>query len=558
MRRLLFVTFALLFLLGTAGAASAQGHIIIFNNNAPNVGFNDPAPAAPVGGNTGTTRGQQRLNVFNRAAAIWEAKLLPKTDIHVLSDFAALGPNVLGSAGTLFVFANFPGAELLNTWYPSALANQLAGVDLQPCPPGPLTFACFDIQARFSSQFDFYLGFDNNDGPGQADLLAVVLHELGHGLGFANFVNETTGTLLQNLPDVYSEYTLDVQTNKIWNDMTNAERQASAINVRKVSWSGITVNKDVPAVLAPGEPSLVVLSPAALGAFPIGTASFGAPLNAAGVSGDVVVGLDAADLAGPSTTDGCSPLTNAGAVVGKIALLDRGTCGFVVKVKNAQDAGAKAVLIADNVQSSPPAGLGGTDPAITITSARVALSDGNAIKAALTSVGSVTVKLSLDMSILAGTDRVKHLMMLAAFNPVIGGSSISHFEGVAFPNQLMEPAINPDLTSSVEPPQDLTLSLLTDIGWFSDNDGVPDGVDACLRSDIRPTVVIGDCNSGVANRMFTDGCSMSDVLARCAVGARNHGDYVSCVAQTTNEFKNIGAIDGSGKGAIQSCAAKKK
>ncbi len=553
MRRLLSITFALLFVLGIAGTASAQGRIIIFNNNAPNVGLNDPTPATPVGGNPGTTLGQQRLNVFNRAAAIWEAKLLPKTDVHILASFAALGPNVLGSAGTLFVFANFPGAELPNTWYPAALANQLAGVDLQPCPPGPLSIQCFDIQTRFSTQFNFYLGFDNNDGPGQADLLAVALHELGHGLGFANFVNELTGTLFLDLRDVYSQYTLDVQTNKIWNAMTNAERQASAINVRKVSWSGITVNQDVPAVLAPGEPSVVVLSPAALGALALGTASFGAPLTATGISGNVVVGLDSVG----ASTDGCTPLTNAAAVAGKIALMDRGVCTFTTKVKNAQNAGAIAVLIADNVAGSPPPGLGGADPTITITSGRITLADGNAIKAALAS-GGVSVKMSLDLSVLAGTDRVKGLMMLAALDPVALGSSISHFEAVAFPNQLMEPAINVDLTSSIEPPKDLTLSLMRDIGWFSDKDGVPDGADSCPGSDIRPTVVLGSCDSGVTNRMFTDGCSMTDVLARCAVGARNHGAYVSCVAQTTNAFRDIGAIDGNGKGAIQSCAAKNK
>jgi hypothetical protein len=557
MKRLVNIVAALAFLLAAAGTASAQGHIVIFNNNAPNVGFNDPTPVAPVGGNPGTTLGQQRLNVFAHAAAIWEAKLHPTTDIVVLSSFANLGANVLGSAGTLFVFANFPGAELPGTWYHSALANQLAGVDLQPCPPGPLTINCFDIQARFSNQFNFYLGFDNNEAASQADLLVVVLHELGHGLGFANFVDETSGTLFLNLPDIYSQYTVDVTTDKIWNVMTDAERKASAINVRKVSWNGLEVNRHAPDILAPGEPSVVVQSPASLGAFPLGDASFGAPLNATGVTGDVVVGLDDANAGGPSTTDGCTALTNGAAVAGKIALLDRGTCVFVVKVKNAQNAGAKAVLIADNVQSSPPAGLGGADPTIVITSGRIALSDGNAVKAAL-AAGPVTVTMGLDQSVLAGTDRVQHRMMLAAFNPVISGSSISHFEGVAFPNQLMEPAINPDLTSSVAPPQDMTASLLTDIGWFSDHDGVPDGADSCLGSDIRPTVVIGGCDSGVTNVVFQTGCSISDHLARCVVAGQNHGAYVSCIAHTTNILKGAGVITGRNQGSIQSCAAKNK
>ena len=79
-------------------SAFAQGHIIIVNANAPGVGFNDPTPAAPVGGNTGTTLGEQRLNVFAFAANIWEQTLQPRTDIFVIAQFAPLGPNVLGCA----------------------------------------------------------------------------------------------------------------------------------------------------------------------------------------------------------------------------------------------------------------------------------------------------------------------------------------------------------------------------------------------------------------------------------------------------------------------------
>ena len=249
-RHLIGLTIAAL--VGVSGSASAQGHIIIFNNNAPGVGFNDPTPAAPVGGNPGMTLGQQRINVFLRAASIWEGKLHPKQDIRVLADFRALGANVLGSAGAIQIFANSPGAELPNTWYPVALAKHLANTDLNPCGT-PLTITCFDIQARFATTFNFYMGFDNNEGPGQQDLLVVILHELAHGLGFANFVNVSNGTRPANLPDVYSEYTLDVTRNQVWNLMTNAERQASAINVRHVSWSGVNVNGSVPQVLKPGE-----------------------------------------------------------------------------------------------------------------------------------------------------------------------------------------------------------------------------------------------------------------------------------------------------------------
>ena len=56
-------------------AARAAASIVIVNNNAPGVGFNDPTPVAAVGGNSGTTLGQQRLNAFQHAADIWGATI---------------------------------------------------------------------------------------------------------------------------------------------------------------------------------------------------------------------------------------------------------------------------------------------------------------------------------------------------------------------------------------------------------------------------------------------------------------------------------------------------
>jgi hypothetical protein len=91
----------------------------------------------------------------------------------------------------------------------------------------------------------------------------------------------------------------------------------------------------------------------------------------------VAVGQDGVGV----PTDACEPLTAASAteVFGKIALVDRGTCGFTIKVKNAQDAGAIAVLVADNTPATPPAGPGGVDPSVTIASALVTQATGNAI-----------------------------------------------------------------------------------------------------------------------------------------------------------------------------------
>src|ERR1700687_2496468 len=133
-----------------------------------------------------------------------------------------------------------------------------------------------------------------------------------------------------------------------------------------------------------GEPAPIVTvnTPAAIaGNYLAAGATFGPALTPGGITGNVVIATDAANPSGPSTTDGCTALTNAAAVAGNIALIDRGTCGFIVKVKNAQNAGAIAVIIADNAPGTPPAGLGGTDPTITIPSVRVTLADGNKLKA---------------------------------------------------------------------------------------------------------------------------------------------------------------------------------
>ena len=543
--------------LGGISTALAAGRIIVVNGNLPGIGFNDPTPAAPIGGNPGTTLGEQRMNVFQFAADTWTAVLNPSVDIYVWARFVPLAAGVLGSAGPIDVERGFPGAEYPDLWYHAALANHLRGSDPTPHDPTFLPNAADasnpsdEINARFSTNFAFYMGLDNNEEsvPGSNDLLVVVLHEMGHGLGFSNLVNEADGSQFLGFGDLYSEYTLDVVANQKWNAMTPEQRAASALNLRKVSWTGLNVKKDVPKVLSRGEPFLRANKPA-LGVFLFGTAGFGAPLTATGVTGDLVLGDDG--VADPGTSDGCTPLTNA--VTGKIVLLDRGVCTFVIKVKNAQDAGAIGVVIADNAAGGPPPGLAGADPTIVIPSGRVTLADGNTLKANLAS--GVNVTLGLDQSILAGTDRVKKLMLLATFNPVQLGSSISHFDPVASRNQLMEPAINSDLTASVTPPEDLTTSLFTDIGWYSDADGVPDGKDSCIGSDIRPKVMLGRCDAHAANDLMTDGCSVSDRLEECTDPRLDR--YVACIAKKSDELARKKVITRREEVGILFCAIQKK
>src|SRR4029079_2691091 len=126
----------------------------------------------------------------------------------------------------------------------------------------------------------------------------------------------------------------------------------------------------------------------------------------------------------------------------KIALIDRGSCSFTVKVRNAQTAGAVGVVIADNVIEAPAADMPGVDGTIVIPSVQVIQSDGAALRAALGS--GVNVSILIDNALLEGTDEFDHVRLFAP-NPVVNGSSISHFDPVATPNLLMEPILTGDL-----------------------------------------------------------------------------------------------------------------
>jgi hypothetical protein len=532
-------------LLAGATVASAADFVLV-NTDPPGTGFNDPTPATPVGGNSGTTVGEQRLIAYNRALQQWGSILKSDVPIVVLGGF---GPRpctatggVLASAGAWNIEINFPNAPLASHWYHSALANSLAGVDLYP---GADIIDGADIIATFNGDLgkpgciegsSWYYGLDNKPtAAGQIDFLNVFMHELSHGLGFQNFNDESTGVTfagIPNFPDSNTALTRDNVLGKIWNTMTPAEIRASAVRNGQVVWAGGNVTARAASVLGPLVAAKVTAPAAIAGDYEYGEAVFGPAATSAKFTGQVVLGLDEANGSGPTVNDGCTAFTNAAAVAGKIALVKRGTCGFAVKVKNAQNAGAAAVVMGNN--ASGVSTMGGADATITIPTIMLTNSVGDAMIAA---GGGALNGLEVSATLKAGADSVGRVRLYAP-TTYAPGSSISHFDTVASPNLLMEPAITSTLRSSVS--VDLTAAYFEDIGW-------------------KTELSVADCGKGSgALATTTTGTYLASPVFACANAAPNKGQFQACSTQYFNRLRDAGIIDGAYKGTFSSCTASGK
>ena len=360
------------------GWSPGSSNIVVVFDDAPGEGFFAPEP---LGGN--------RRNAFTHVADIWSDLLQSSVPIRVSASFESLecgdGGSVLAQAGPQFIYESFAGAHVSSVWYPGPLAESLSGENLSV--EDDVNPDAADIEVTFNSEIDescagsgtsFHYGLSGTAPSNQLSFVNVALHEMGHGLGFVSFVNESTGANPFGLPDIYSVFALDTTSGLHWDEMNNAERRASAINTGRLVWDGANVHAAAPSFLS-GSPILFVAAPSSVdGGYEVATAGFGPALDNAGTSGNLVQ-ID--DGAAPNR-DGCTPIVNAGAVSGNLALIDRGDCTFVVKVKNAQNAGAAGVVIV-NHEAGPPVPMGGTDATIVIPAVMIRQDDGALLTAAI-------------------------------------------------------------------------------------------------------------------------------------------------------------------------------
>ncbi|MEM7800739.1 MAG: hypothetical protein AAF633_16225 [Chloroflexota bacterium] len=145
---------------------------------------------------------------FDYAVSIWAMELESDVPITINAEWSNLGSGILGRAGPFFAPGTLSNELDNNTYYPIALINSITGTDVDPSNP--------DINASLNSSLStWYFETDGNPAPNQTDFISVVLHELGHGLGFlglASVDNQGQGDATGRfpLPLIYDTFTEDI------------------------------------------------------------------------------------------------------------------------------------------------------------------------------------------------------------------------------------------------------------------------------------------------------------------------------------------------------------
>lgn len=242
-----------------AASPASAVTVTIHNADSAGEGFNDQTPVAPVGRNPGTTLGAQRLFAFQYAADTWGRHLDGDIPVVVRATFDSLGGSavsaVLGFTRTTTVHRDFTGAPATQTWYPSALANELNGTDLnnaapEACPDPLVEGKCPEIIAQFNTSVDnqtvlgavdFYYGLDGVSG-NDIDFQSIALHELAHGLGLLDQLDPATGEEYFGFDDAYEKNLEDATVSpKKLTAMSDLQRKQALVHDGKLVWAGAAV-----------------------------------------------------------------------------------------------------------------------------------------------------------------------------------------------------------------------------------------------------------------------------------------------------------------------------
>ena len=231
--------------------------------------------------------------------------------------------------------------------------------------------------------------------------------------------------------------------------MTNAQRRASSQNAPFLVWTGETTAAAARSLLFTQPVGLEFTDPSGnVQTLTGANAQFSPAFLNGPVTGELAIYEDAV----APVNDACEPPVNGADLDGRVVLVDRGLCNFEDKVFRAQQAGAIAVIIANNVDG-PLITPSGDRTDIVIPTLFISQVNGAAVRQREGT--AVTLGLPATSGLQNG------LVRMFAPEEVQAGSSVSHFSSDLFPDALMEPRAG-DL---VREDPDLALTLLREIGW---------------------------------------------------------------------------------------------
>lgn len=508
---------AALSLLGLASAvavtrpASAAATFTLEIADGPGVGFNDTTPATPVGGNMGTTVGEQRRIAFQHALDIWGKALDSPIPIVVIAAFGPLECTssnvVLGQAGPTLMEYDVPGQDP-NVLFPEALADRLAGVDINPGLP--------DIQAEFNGDIgscfpgmDWYYGLDAQAFDDKSDLIMTILHEIGHGLGFLSAVDETTGEFTNvDAWDPFTGQLLDIATGMPWPELTAAQRLTSMGTARGLVWNGQYGNTAAATWLTAGAPRIRTTPEVPGLRDALIDVNFGRPL---------ATGPMAGQLMQPTPVDFCNEVTG---FEGKLALLSDTSCHPLNQLNFVELAGAVGGILVSDEEPPPALDQSMEDLAIVNTALPV-VGMMRADADRLIAMPAVNVEVYADMTRRTGTDPMGRVYVFAS-NPITN-SSASHIDPAVRPDAVLEPS----QTANIHHDITLERAMLRDIGWGTTcGNGMLDAGEQCdngmTNSDSTPNA----CRTSCLNPKCGDG--VVDMGEQCDPGTAGAACNMNC------------------------------
>lgn len=173
---------------------------------------------------------------FDAAVNYWAGIITSSVPIKVTASFQPTAPGVLGQASPSAGYSG-PGIGDGSSVYPAALADALTGRDVS-ASSGPAVTD--DIQAVFSStETGIYYGTDGQPPAGTIDFETVVLHELGHGLGFTGSMSVSGGVGSYTAPpEIYDRFTASASSTALLSFPNNSTALADALQAPPLQWTG--------------------------------------------------------------------------------------------------------------------------------------------------------------------------------------------------------------------------------------------------------------------------------------------------------------------------------